>query len=158
MEWSICWYVGMWYVGMWNIECDMWYVGMWNVVCDVGMWNVGMWYVDMSVCDMWYVECGYVIYDMLTTTSWGWKFWLYPTSSPIRLKWKVPKFLKFPRNSIIDTFSLEYFAINFFSWNLNKGNNQGVLTWEMHGGPSTTSIVVLMWISKAHVAVTLYKL
>jgi hypothetical protein len=41
---------------------------------------------------------------------------------------------------------------------LNKGNNQGVLTWEMHGGPSTTSIVVLMWIPKVHVVITLHKL
>jgi hypothetical protein len=29
---------------------------------------------------------------------------------------------------------------------------------EMHGGSSTTSIVVLMWISKAHVVATLHKL
>jgi hypothetical protein len=28
----------------------------------------------------------------------------------------------------------------------------------MHGGPSITSIVVLMWISKAHVVATLHKL
>jgi hypothetical protein len=41
---------------------------------------------------------------------------------------------------------------------LNKGNNQGVLTWEMHGEPSTTSIVVLMWISKTHATTTFDKL
>jgi hypothetical protein len=41
---------------------------------------------------------------------------------------------------------------------LNKENNQGVLTWEMHGGPSTTLIVVLMWILKGHVEATLHKL
>jgi hypothetical protein len=35
----------------------------------------------------------------------------------------------------INIFSLEYFVIKSFSWSLNKGNNQGVLTWEMHGGP-----------------------
>ncbi len=56
------------------------------------------------------------------------------------------------------TLSLEYFAIKSFSWSLNKGNNQGVLTWEMHGGPSTSSIVVLVWISKAHATTTLHKL
>jgi hypothetical protein len=151
----VCGYVecGMLVCEMLNVICDMLVCGMWYVIC----WYVGMWYVDMLVCDMWYVECGYVICGMLTT-SWGWKFWLYPTSSPIRLKWKVPKNFKFPRNSIIDTFSLEYFAIKSFSWNLNKGNNQGVLTWEMHGGPSTTSIVVLMWISKVRVVAILHKL
>jgi hypothetical protein len=41
---------------------------------------------------------------------------------------------------------------------LNKGNNHGVLTWEIHGGPSTTSIAVLMWISKAYAITTLHKL
>ncbi len=34
------------------------------------------------------------------------------------------------------------YKISFLEF--EKGNNQGVLTWEMHGGPSTTSIVVLM--------------
>jgi len=93
-----------------------------------------------------------------TTTSWGWNFSLYPTSSPIGLKWKVPKTFKSPRSSIIDILSLEYFVIKSFSWNLNKGNDRGVLTWEMHGGPSTTSIVLLMSIWKTHVATTLHKL
>jgi hypothetical protein len=37
-----------------------------------------------------------------------------------------------------------YFAIKSFSWSLNMGKNQGVLTWEMHGGPSINSIVVFM--------------
>jgi hypothetical protein len=36
------------------------------------------------------------------------------------------------------------YAIKSLSWSLNKGNNQGVLTWEMHSGPPITSIVVLM--------------
>jgi hypothetical protein len=36
------------------------------------------------------------------------------------------------------------FCHKILFWSLNKGNNQGVLTWEMHGGRSTTSIVVLM--------------
>ncbi len=31
-----------------------------------------------------------------------------------------------------------------FFLEFEKGKNQGVLTWEMHGGPSTTSIVVWM--------------
>ncbi len=93
-----------------------------------------------------------------TMISWGWNFSLYPTTSLIGLKWKVPKTFKSPRSLIIDTFSLKYFAIKFFFLNLNKGNNQGVLTWKMHGGPSITSIVVLMWISKAHVVATLHKL
>jgi hypothetical protein len=43
-----------------------------------------------------------------------------------------------------DTLSLEYLAIKSFSWSLNKGNNKGILTWEIHGGPLTTSTIVLM--------------
>jgi hypothetical protein len=93
-----------------------------------------------------------------STISWGWNFSLYPTSSPIEFKWNVPKNFKFLRSSIINILWLEYFFIKSFSWSLNKGNSQGVLTWEMHGGPSTTSIVVLMWILKVHVTTTLHKL
>jgi hypothetical protein len=65
----------------------------------------------------------------------GWNFSLYTTTSPIGFKWKLSKTKKIPRNSIIDTLSLEYFAIKSFSRNLDKGNNQGVFTWKMHGGP-----------------------
>jgi len=62
----------------------------------------------------------------------------------IQVKNTKNKTFKSLKSLIIDTISLEYFAIKSFSYSLNKGNNQGVLTWEMHGGPSTTSIVVLM--------------
>ncbi len=57
-----------------------------------------------------------------STTSWGWNFSLYPISSPIGLKWKVSKTFKSPRSLIINTLSVEYFAIKSFSWSLNKGN------------------------------------
>ncbi len=79
-----------------------------------------------------------------TTTSRGWIFSLYPTSSIVVLKWKVPTTFKSLRSLTIDTFSVGYFAIKSFSWSLNMGKNQGVLTWEMHGGPSINSIVVFM--------------
>ncbi len=69
------------------------------------------------------------------------EFLMYLASFPIGLKWKIPKTFKSP---IIYIFSLEYFALKSIYWTLNKGNNQRVLTWEMHGGPSTTSIVILI--------------